>query len=387
MARFYKRGKTWTYCMYIGFDVNGKRKRKTQGGFTTKKEAQTAAAAIENEVANGTYVEEKDISFRNFAELWLKGYSAEVKKSCSRVREIQLKVLYKYFDAVKIKDITKIQYQECLLDLLKKEYAESTISGVHGTAKMIFKKAVELDVIKNDPTQFARPPRKVQTVEDVEAETEVPRYMEKEELATFLRFAHDAGIESDYAVFLTLAYTGIRAGELCALKWQDIDFENSTIKITRTYYNPDNKIFDYELLPPKTKASKRIIPVSQKVIAELKVHQARQNKENMSKRDVWHDEDFVFTLKDYPGYPLYTKHIRVRMARLIRLSGLNEELTPHSLRHTHTSLMAEADVGLEEIMQRLGHINDKTTRTVYLHVTKDMKKEAAHKFDKLMDNL
>jgi integrase len=65
---------------------------------------------------------------------------------------------------------------------------------------------------------------------------------------------------------------------------------------------------------------------------------------------------------------------------------LNQELTPRSLRHTHTSLLAEAGVGLEEIMERLGHTDDDTTKRVYLHVTKDMKKAAAHKFDELMNS-
>lgn len=75
------------------------------------------------------------------------------------------------------------------------------------------------------------------------------------------------------------------------------------------------------------------------------------------------------------------------MRRLLKLSGLNEMLTPHSLRHTHTSLLAEAGVGLHEIMQRLGHKDDDTTRNVYLHVTKTKKKEASHKFGQLMSNL
>ncbi|WP_425060272.1 Tyrosine recombinase XerC [Sporomusa carbonis] len=84
---------------------------------------------------------------------------------------------------------------------------------------------------------------------------------------------------------------------------------------------------------------------------------------------------------------MYIKLIENRMARLLRISGLNQDLTPHSLRHTHTSLLAEAGVGLEEIMERLGHSDDEVTRTVYLHVTKDMKKEAAQKFSNLMSNL
>lgn len=75
------------------------------------------------------------------------------------------------------------------------------------------------------------------------------------------------------------------------------------------------------------------------------------------------------------------------MTQILKITGLNNSLTPHSLRHTHTSLLAEAGVGLEEIMKRLGHTDYSTTRQVYLPVTKNIKKEAAHKFSQLMDNL
>ncbi|WP_144559519.1 tyrosine-type recombinase/integrase [Shouchella miscanthi] len=62
-------------------------------------------------------------------------------------------------------------------------------------------------------------------------------------------------------------------------------------------------------------------------------------------------------------------------------------LPPYSPRLTHTSLLAEAGVSLEEIMERLGHKNDSVTRDVYLHVTKSRKKEAAVKFSNLMDSV
>ena len=75
------------------------------------------------------------------------------------------------------------------------------------------------------------------------------------------------------------------------------------------------------------------------------------------------------------------------MKRLLKLANLNQILTPHSLRHTHTSLLAEAGVGLAEIMDRLGHKDDATTKAVYLHVTKTMKKEASDKFSELMKSL
>jgi integrase len=90
---------------------------------------------------------------------------------------------------------------------------------------------------------------------------------------------------------------------------------------------------------------------------------------------------------EYLGYPELIKIIEFHMARLLKLAGLNEKLTPHSLRHTHTSLLTEAGVGLEEIMERLGHKDDATTRHIYLHITKSKKKEAAQKFSELMNNL
>lgn len=88
-------------------------------------------------------------------------------------------------------------------------------------------------------------------------------------------------------------------------------------------------------------------------------------------RETYLDEGFIFTKKDrYPGYPFFIKTVENRMTRLYNLANLNLDLTPHSLRHTHTSLLAEARVGLEEIMDRLGHCDDETTKNVYLYVTK-----------------
>ncbi|WP_051405168.1 tyrosine-type recombinase/integrase [Bacillus cihuensis] len=75
------------------------------------------------------------------------------------------------------------------------------------------------------------------------------------------------------------------------------------------------------------------------------------------------------------------------MKRLLKLAGLNIEITPHSLRHTHTSLLAEAGVSLPQITERLGHKDEDTAKNVYLYVTKEMKKEASQKFKELMENL
>ncbi|TEB13421.1 tyrosine-type recombinase/integrase [Pelotomaculum propionicicum] len=385
-------GKTrYRYVVDVGINpATGRRKQEKKGGFLTRDEAQTACNAVIYELNHGTYIKESSTLFKDFAGDWLKTYQKthNVKVSTVRVRRHEISLLMPYFKYLKIKDITKKKYQDALNDLKDKKYSDNTLSGVHSTGRMIFAKAVEWDMIKKDPTQFAKVPRTRKTVKELEENKELPKYLEKEELAAFLRTAKEKGLDRDYIIFRTLAYTGLRAGELCALKWKDIHFKEGAISITKTYYNPTNNAEKYELLTPKTAKSQRVIEVDRAVLSDLERYKVEQKSVKMRFRPTYHDEDFVFAkTKKHPGYPETIKKIEIRMTRLLKLAKLNETLTPHSLRHTHTSLLAEAGVGLPEIMDRLGHTDDDTTKRIYLHVTKTMKKEASQKFSELMRSL
>lgn len=386
---FRKRGNRWSFTIDIGIDPKtGKRKQKTRSGFRTKKEAQLEAAKLQQELGQGTFINEKETMFKDFVEDWLKQYQSTVKVSTVRVRDHESGKLINYFKGLKVRQVTRKMYQDLLNDLFNKGYALNTISGIHSTGRMIFKKAIELEIIKNDPTQYAKLPKPIKTVEELESEEERVKYLEKEELALFLRTAKEQGLDRDYEIFLTLAYSGIRVGELCALMWKDLSFKDYTLSVTKTYYNPRNIIKEYQLLPPKTKKSKRTIELDPIVLKELERLKAKQNELKILNRNIYYDKDFVFAKTgSYLGYPELIKTIQNRMTRLLKLSGLNLTLTPHTLRHTHTSLLAEAGVGIHEIMERLGHIEDDITKRVYLHVTKTMKTEASKKFGELMRNL
>ncbi|MFD1851574.1 tyrosine-type recombinase/integrase [Oceanobacillus bengalensis] len=278
-------------------------------------------------------------------------------------------------------------YQDALHDLNDQDYSDSTREGIHRTGRMIFRKALEMELIKKDPTEFAYLKKEKKTIEQLEEE-EIPKYLEKEELALFLKTAEDYGLEHDYLIFLILSYTGIRVGELVALKWKDVDFVNHTISITKTYYIPTNKTLKYLLVTPKTRKSRRKIIVDEEIINALKEHKEVQNQVIKQLEDDYYDKDFIFTkMERQHGYPIVIKTVQNRMKRLLSLADLNPELTQHSLRHTHTSLLAEADVALEQIMDRLGHSDDQITKDVYLHVTQEMKKEASQKFSELMRSL
>lgn len=385
----YKRGATYTYVIDLGKDpITNKREQKSKGGFNTKKEAQNALAKILTDYNEGSYVANSGMTLRELVDEWLEIYkkTANVKISTIRVRIHETNNLMNYFKEVKLKDITGSMYQDFLLELGNK-FAYNTLSGIHSTSRMVFKKAIELRYIRTDPTEFAKIPRKQLTVEDLENEKEIPLYFEKEELQEFLNACKNDNDPQVHAIFMTLAYTGMRVGELSALKWKDIDFKNKEINIYKTYYNPTNRTAEYTLLTPKTITSKRKILIDDLLIKELKKHKAYQNKIRL-KIPSWYKENFVFAkILNYPGYPETIKQTGLKMDQIIKNNNIRKRLTPHGLRHTHASLLAQAGVSLEEIMERLGHKDDSITRDIYLHITKNMKKEASQKFSELMKSL
>ncbi|MCM3180903.1 integrase [Cytobacillus horneckiae] len=276
---------------------------------------------------------------------------------------------------------------------MERVLAGSTLETIHETGKLLFGKAVNKKLLNDNPTTNAyiiKDNVKIinEEEEDKKDKKEImglPKFLELEELAHFLDIVREKGLYMDDLFFNTLSYTGMRVGELVALKWRDIDFEKHTISINKTYYNPKNNTTKYVLVQPKTIKSKREITVDPELIELFKSHKQNQDKIISHLGESYFNRDFIFTnLNRHPGYPVLIKFVEIRMARLIKFSGLNSELTPHSLRHTHTSLLAQAGVEEDEIMDRLGHQDDETTKKVYLHVTNHRRKNASTKFSNLL---
>lgn len=376
MAYFRKRGKTWS------FTIDGKEK----GGFRTKKDAEMAATKMQLEIDTGMYIQPSEITFKDYAEnVWLPVYSRSAKESTIYIRKNNLRALFELFGPeTKLKDITHIAFEKRMLDVFDNR-ARNTALSICVTAKMILKKAIKDSVIKNNPAEHFKVPREKMTIEQAELD-ELPRYLEKEELAKFLNVAHKNGEFEDFLTFRILAYTGMRIGELCALKWSDIDLKKGEININKTYFNEKHSPKEYILTTPKTKASRRKIDIDTDTIALLKKHKLQQQ---LIKRgcENWHDGDFVITHFSVAGYPITQTLAWGKMKRFLKLANLPQNLTPHSLRHTHCSLLAEAGASLEEIQSRLGQTDEGTTRRVYLHITQARKKETLQKFTKLMQGI
>ncbi|MBK4212863.1 tyrosine-type recombinase/integrase [Bacillus safensis] len=371
--------------------VTGKRKQIPRRG-KTKKEAEQrvlkAIAALEEDGIDETVV--KKMTFEKLAADWIRDYTLTTgnKKGTIRIRTKEIKILNRFIAKTNIAKITTRKYQKILNDLTEQGYARNTISGVHTTAGLIFKYAIQQKLLKHSPTEGAVVPKKRLTVEDIENNPIEEKYFEKEELEEFLLTVKEFGLDMDLERFYLLAFSGMRSGELCALKWTDINFETKEIRITKTIYSETNNMKEYELVPPKTAGSVRTIEVEGQIMDMLKEYQMRQKKRRLQSRikpEEYHDGNFVFAREN--GYPFLPKNIIVRMERLLEKTSIKKHATPHIFRHTHISMLTEARVDITTIMKRVGHDDIKTTMRIYTHVTEKMKEDASQKVQKTFGNI
>ncbi|MDM5356779.1 Arm DNA-binding domain-containing protein [Peribacillus sp. ACCC06369] len=187
--------------------VTGKRRQITKSGFKTKKEAQLAAnkVKVEDAIANGGVFQESNITFEESATEWLSYYGHQVKISSVRARKIALKHLISSWQNTPLKKITKHMYQSRINEL-NKEFSHNYIDSIHTTGNMIFKHAIRQDLIKTNPTYGFVMPKKHVTVEDIEEDEVKEKFLELNELKTFLRITKEHGLYLDYLCFF---YFGI----------------------------------------------------------------------------------------------------------------------------------------------------------------------------------
>ncbi|WP_405113726.1 tyrosine-type recombinase/integrase [Paenibacillus sp. FSL K6-1217] len=411
-----KCGAKWAFIIDLGKKPDGSRNPKKRGGFDTKDDAEAAAAIMLEQYKTNTLPEDVarreaeerlrleeqqkeeewvDISFSDLAEKWFETYKStgKIKRpNTIKNRRNDINRIVVCFDKP-AREITHDEYQEVLRQMKngthkihKKKFSTNTISVTHATAKMIFEFGIKFKHIEENPAKGAHVPHDYQTVEDIESWENIPDFLERDELIVFLDTAYLHGSPLDYEIFTMLAYTGLRIGELEALQEYAFNTESNKIRIIKNYIGTNN-YKKFELGPPKTKSSIRELDIDPEIkVMILKLIET--HKVLKEKISTHLDQGFIFaqTVGQFVGYPIPEGTINKRMKRLLRISGLNKDLSPHSLRHTFTSLMAAAGVPLEQVMEMLGHAGDEITKRVYLHTTKNQKKDAVIKYSDFLKN-
>ncbi len=175
------------------------------------------------------------------------------------------------------------------------------------------------------------------------------------------------------AIYLALA-TGLRRGELLALRWSDIDLDRRELRVRRTVREIPGQ--GSVVMEPKTPRSRRPVALSEQAVGVLRSHRVQQHERRLKLGEAWVDHDLVFPTA--VGTPWVARNMLRGFWKAAESAGL-ERLTFHTRRHSAASLMAQAGVPVTSISAQLGHANPSVTQSIYSHVLPGMQDEAAQR--------
>lgn len=428
MASFRKRNDKWEYR--VRYKEKGKYKEKSKGGFKTKKEAQLAAAKVEEKVANGNDINSSEVVFNEYLPEWLEVYKkGSVSPGSYKNYEKNIRVhLLPEFGEVKLKDFSRKQYQT-FINVLLETLSKSTVNGIHVVMHNALENAVnELEILDRNPANKIT--IKEHKVSDKKEEI---KCYDIDELNQFLECALKGrnGFKY-YSLFTFLSRTGLRIGECLALQWDDIDFEKHTVNVNKTFLTI-KRTDPIKFGPTKNDSSNRIVTLDNSTLSLLKKIKTEQNKailknkkvdkvltggteKNASERDAlerrprefevieggqattakteteenissletknfYKDYDFVFTHKDgscllYPA--------TVNALEAVCENGNFRYIGLHGFRHSHAVHLLQSGANIKYVSERLGHSTIDMTANVYLHITKSMEETAVSNYDNFL---
>jgi integrase len=265
--------------------------------------------------------------------------------------------------------------------------AASTLTIHHVVLAQAFDTAVRDRLMVFNPAQTVGSQQKPKRSKERNGEIAKEHCWTLEETRRFLGAARAAGPQP--AAFYTLALdSGMRKGELCGLKWSDLDLATGKIQVNRQLLTPGpSPVYG----PTKTKAA-RTITVSPETLELLKAHKQHQAELKMANRTRYHDLGLVFakewsdlgTSRDSLGHPLQKNNLGEReFARIVRAAEVRR-IKFHGMRHTCATLLLANGEALQTVAQRLGHAQTSTTLNTYAHATEDLQKSAAATMGRLL---
>ena len=178
-----------------------------------------------------------------------------------------------------------------------------------------------------------------------------------------------------FALYRMALTTGLRQGEILALRWSDVDWDAGTVSVARA----QKDIVDGVPVYGKTKAkrARSKVHLDPRDLTDLAAHRERQRLEQARAGSAWHPDDLIFCRED--GTALSADQARNFFKRLLRAAGLPPRMRFHDLRHTNATLLMEAGEPVLVVSERLGHSTPTTTEAMYGHVTAPMRSAAAAK--------
>lgn len=347
-----QRGDKYRVCFDYGIDREGRRVRKYRT-FDTKRDATHAFNEHKVKMDKGTQVLPSEYTFAQWLDYWYKdiilpqieettayGYRGMIENYLKpQLGEIRLQKLT-------ARDIQ--QYYTWLMD--EKKLSPNTVIKHHNLLTNTLNAAERQEYITKNPMRAVSPPKKRQR----EAKFYTP-----EQLGILLDKA--VGTRLELPVFIC-AYLGLRRGELCGLRWSDVDLEHKTITIENTRTQAGKKEIEKG---SKTASSTRTLYLPDTLCDMLKAAKENQQACRAEYKNAYDDNDYVVVMED--GRPFRPNYLSELFGKFLADNGL-PKIVLHELRHTFASLSNQAGIPAYNIGKALGHSTPATTQKIYTHL-------------------
>lgn len=343
----------------LGFDsITGKRIQKKKRGFRTQAEAKVWYEEFMAKHSKKRITHGVSLTMEQFLEnYFIPDYKNKVRERTFLTFRSKLNRL-SYFFKMKLVDIQAIHVKNWHTTLFDIGLSNNYIKDLHQTLKEVFDMAILLGILSDNPAKkaghFSRTKIDYQFWTQEEFQKFIVTY-DKTDVLEHLKFI------TCYFLFMT----GLRIGELQALSWRDIDFEDKSFMVNKSmfYQNKNN----WQITPPKTPTSTRRIYLDEdtiRLLLDWKEHQSRLG-----------NIDFIFS---YNCLPITKTMLKKSIVAHCELSQV-KVIKIHDFRRSHASLLVALGLTPLEVQKRLGHADIKVTLGIYAHLRPDAFRSVADK--------
>lgn len=367
-----KRGKrSWELTVYRGKLPSGKPDRIIKSVKGTKREADEVLAELLRQIQTGTTVDDKKLTVKEFLQSWLREVVSNLAATTSDRYEqvVELRAIPDIGHLL----LSKVQpvHLQALYTKWSNERLDKREGGLsarsvlhhHRVLRNAFQHAVRLQLIARNPFDAVKPPKCTPTKR---------AFLDETEAAKLLHCATESEISTQVAIALL---TGLRRGEVLALRWCDIDWERRLLSVRQALSQPKGGI---RFKSPKTATSIRTVSMSPMLIEVLKKHRINQTKNRWKFKEDYAPLDLIIAEED--GSPMRPQRFSDRFRALIGKAGVTK-VRLHDLRHSHASHALRAKVHPKVVSERLGHSSSSITLDLYSHVLEGMQEEGAIRVD------
>ena len=365
-----RRGKTsWRLKFDIGVDDTGKRLIEYETVRGTKKDAQEVLARRLADVADGKVVRRSSETLADYARLWASAIAPARTSGTTleRYKEIIEKHIVPHLGVIALKDLNgpaiDCFYTHCRTAGRRDGtggLSQQTVHHIHRLLSQILASAVKAKKLRQSPIIDVQTTPKARKAE--------VRVLDDEQLAILFRHLEGRPL---YVPVLLAASTGMRRGEVLAVRWRDIDLDRSELQVAQVAELVARKV---SIKEPKTDRSRRAITLPERLVEELRSW--RKEHARLCLGLGLGKVELVF-----PHWPtgrlINPSHFTKAFSREIASANL-PNVTFHGLRHTHITHLLRSGVPVHVVSARAGHANPTVTLNIYAHLLPGQQEQAAN---------